>query len=273
MNERDHLDGAADAYACPTAVELGKAVSVSLGLDSVCSPHNMYQCSAGAFADGDHAAGDSSRAAPELKTTGNMNLGGSRVSPNGAGLMKDDFGEVCRGAQQVSCMDLLRSSDMDGAQTVVARAPVISRHVYRDANLFVNPASELRASSRLDQFTPLKPQCANPAQYRDPPSFWCADERAFGGHAEAERCGSGGHNLLSKYCHCEQTSAGSRGECYCGCYRKGEHGGKDSTRAAMAHGYGQLEKYQCAIPQDEATFSTVKTEPSLWVNCTDRRFR
>lgn len=272
MNERDRLDSTADTYACPTATELSKAVSVSLGLDSVSSPLNMYQCSTSAFADSDPTVGDSSRGVPELKAAGNMNLEGSRLSPNDTSLRKDDFGEVCHGIQQVSCMDLLRSGEMDSAQTVT-RGPVISRYVCRESNLFISPVAELHASSQVDQFLPLKPHSDNPGQYRDAPSLWCADERAYGGPTEPERGRSGGHSLLCKFCNSGQTSLESRQECYCGWYRKGELGGKADTRAAMTHGYGQVERYQCAIPQDEATFSTVKTEPAFWLNCTDRKFR
>lgn len=44
-------------------------------------------------------------------------------------------------------------------------------------------------------------------------------------------------------------------------------------RAAMAHGYGQMESYQSAIPQGHGTLSTIKTEPSVWLDCSDRTFR
>ncbi|XP_026213050.1 androgen receptor-like isoform X2 [Anabas testudineus] len=271
MNERDQLQ-TADTFACPIAAELSKAVSVSLGLDSVYSPLNTNPCSSGASADSDPAVGNSSRAAPEFKAPGNMSSEGSRLPLNDSGIRKDDFGEVCHGLQQVSCMDLLRSGDMDSAQAVT-RGPVISRYVCRESNLFINPVAELHASSQADQFLPLKPYSASPGQYRDAPSLWCADDRTYSGRSEPERGGSGGHNLLCKYCNCGQTSFGSRQECYCGWYREGDHGGKNGMRAAMAHGYGQVERYQSAVHQDEATFSIVKTEPSVWLNCTDRRFR
>lgn len=265
MNERDQLDNA-DAYACPTSAELSKAVSVSLGLDSVYSPLSANQCSASAFADSDPGVGNTSRAVPEFKAAGNMNSEGSRLPLTDRTLRKDDFGEVCHGIQQVSCMDLLRSGDTDSAQTLT-RGPVISRYVCRESNLFIN------ASSQVDQFLPLKPYSANTGQYRDPPSLWCADERTYSGRSEPERGGSSGHNLLCKYCNCGQTSLGTRQECYCGWFMRGEQAGKDGMRAAMAHGFGQVERYQSAFSQDEATFSTVKTEPSVWMNCAERRFR
>lgn len=271
MNERDHLD-AADTYSCPTAAELSKAVSVSLGLDSVFSPINASHGSGGASADSDPGAGNSSRGVAEFKAALNMNSEGGRFPLSDSTDRNDDFGEVCHGIRQVSCMDLLRSGETDSAQTVT-RGPLISRYVCRESNLFINPVAELHASSQVDQFLPLKPYSANPGQYRDPPSLWCADERTYGGRSEPERSGSSGHNLLCKYCNCGQTSLGSRQECYCGWFMRGEPAGHEGARAAVAHGYGQVERYQRAVSQDEATFSTVKTEPSVWMNCADRRFR
>lgn len=271
MDERDHLD-TADSYACPTAAELSKAVSVSLGLDSVSSPINANRCSTIAFADCDPTVGSSSRGVPELKAAENMNSGGSKLPLDDTSVRNDDFGEVCHDIQQVSCMDLLRSGDMDSAQTVT-RGPVISRYVCQETNLFVNPVAELHTSPLVDPFLPLKTYSAHPSPYSDAPSFWCANERAYNGRSEPDRGGLGGYDLLCKFCNCGQTTLGSRQECHCGWYRKGEPGGKGGMRTAMAHGYGQLERYQSAIPHDQSTFSSIKTEPSVWLNCTDRGFR
>ncbi|XP_022607410.1 androgen receptor-like [Seriola dumerili] len=275
MNERDCLD-TADTHACPTTAELSKAVSVSLGLDSVSSPlNNTNPCFSGAFPDCDPTRGNSSRGVSTLGAAGNMNSEGSRFLLNDSSLREADFGEVCHGIQQVSCMDLLRSSEMDSAQTMT-RGPVISRYVCKESNLFINPLVELPAPSQVDELSPLKQYSAysaNPNLYRDTQGVWCANERAYSGRSEPDRCGSGGHNLLCKYCNCGQTHLASRHECHCVWYSKGEQGGKGGIRAAMAQEYGQVERYQNAVAQGQATFSTIKTEPSVWVDCADRSFR
>eukprot|EP00064_Thunnus_orientalis_P011757 superscaffoldBa00001733_g11788 len=120
INEHGRLD-TADTCACSTTAELSEAVSVSLGLDSVSSPLNtMNQCSSGALADCDQTCGNSSQGVLELGAAVNMNS-------QGRNLGEDDFGEVCyHDIQQVSCMELLRSGEMDSAQSVT-RDPVISR--------------------------------------------------------------------------------------------------------------------------------------------------
>nr|ASA40268.1 androgen receptor alpha [Channa punctata] len=270
MKERDALDSA-DTYVCPTAAELSKAVSVSLGLDSVSSPlSNANQCATSVFPDCDPTVGNSSREVPELEAAGNMSSGGSGLllsALSDASLRKEDFGEVCHGIQQVSCLDLLRSGEMESAQPVT-RGPVISRYVCQESNLFINSETELQTTSRVDQFLPLKPYSANPSPYRSAPGLWCANERAYG-RSDLERGASGGFNLSCKYCNCGQT-VGSRQECHCGWYRKGEQGDKDGMRVAMAHEYGQMES---RVHQDHATFSNIKTEPAAWVNCGDPNFR
>ncbi|XP_023125306.1 progesterone receptor-like isoform X1 [Amphiprion ocellaris] len=274
MNELDRL-GAADTYACPTT-ELSKAVSVSLGLDSVSSPlSNMNQCSSSAYAECDPTVGSSSRGVPELGAAGNMNSDGDRQFVRDSSLREDDFGEVCHGIQQVSCMDLFRSGDMDSAQNVT-RGSVISRYVRKESNLFMSPLAELPAAEQVNEVLPLKPYSAysvSPSLYRDAPGAWCANERAYGDSSEPQGGVSGGHNLLCKYCNCGQTSLGSRHECRCVWYSAGEQGGRGAMRAAMAQGYGQVESYPGAIPQRQTTFSTIKTEPSGWVDCTDRPLR
>ncbi|KAK2903897.1 progesterone receptor-like [Channa argus] len=267
MNERNELD-TADTYVCPTAAELSKAVSVSLGLDSVSSPlSHTNQCATSAFPDCDPTVGNSSRKVPELGAAENMSSEGTGLLLNDTSLRKDDFGAVCHGIQQVSCMELLRSGDMDVAQPAT-RGPVISRYVCQESNLFINSETVLQTSSRVDRFLPLKPYSASPSQYRSAPGLWCANERAYG-RSESERNASGVLDLSCKYCNCGQA-AGSRQDCQCGWYRKGERDGKDGMRAAMAHGYGQMES---GVHQDQATFSTIKTEPSIWMNCGDQNFR
>ncbi|KAM7418039.1 hypothetical protein PAMA_017601 [Pampus argenteus] len=274
MNERGWLD-TADTCACPTSAELSKAVSVSLGLDSVSSPlNNMSQYSSSVFAGCDPTVGNSSRGVSELGTAVNRNSQDTRLLTGDSDL--GDFGEVChRGVQQVSCMDLLRSDGMDGAQTVT-RGPVISRHVRKESNLFLNPAPELPASSKVDELSIFKTYSAysvNPNIYKDSLGVWCANECAYGGRSEPSRSGSGGHNLSCKYCNYGQASLGSRQDCQCVWHNKGEQGGKSGRRTEMAHGYGQVESYQSAIPHGQATYSTIKTEPSVWMDCTDRSFR
>ncbi|XP_018530974.1 androgen receptor isoform X1 [Lates calcarifer] len=276
MNEWDRLD-TEDTYGCPATAELSKAVSVSLGLDSVSSPlNNMNHCSSSAFTDCDPTV-ESSSGVPDLGAAGNMNSEGSRFLLNDNSQREGGFGAVCHAIQQVSCMDLLRSGEMDSAQTLT-RGPVISRYVGKESNLFMNPVVGLPAPSQVDEFLPLKQHSAysaNPVVYRDTQGVWCANERAYSGRPEPERGGSGGHNLLCKYCNCGQNSLGSRQECRCVWYGKGEQGGggKAGIRAAMAQEYGQVERYQSTVAQGQATFSTIKTEPSVWVDCADRSFR
>lgn len=276
MNEADRLD--TNVYACP-AIELSKAVSVSLGLDSVSSPpNNMNQSSSSAFAECDSTVADSSRGVSELRRTGNINSDGGMLVLGNSSLREDDFGEVCQGIQQVSCMDLFRSGEMDGAQTVT-RGSVISRYVCRESNAFMNPVVELTAAPQVAEVVPLKQPSgfyASSDLYTDlPAQMWCANERAYSDRAQPQpqRRESGEHNFLCKYCNCGQASRGNRQECRCVWYGRGEHGGKGNIRAAMAQGYGQMESYPSAIPQGQSTFSTIKSEPSVWVNCTDRSLR
>lgn len=273
MTERDRSDSA-DTCACPTTAGLSKAVSVSLGLDTMSSPiSNMNQCSSNsAYSDFDPTAENSSRGVSELGVTRNMNSGDSVILMRDTNQREGDFREVCHNAQQVSCMDLLRSGEMDSAQTVT-RGPVISRYVRQESNSFMNPVVQPPEPSQLDELLPLKPYpaySANPNLYRDAPAAW----RVYSGQSEPERGGTDGHNLLCKYCYCGQASRGSRQECHCVCwYSKGEQGRKGGTRAVMTQEYGQGESFQSAIPQGHATFPAIKTEPSVWVDCTDRNFR
>ncbi|XP_010772303.1 progesterone receptor-like isoform X3 [Notothenia coriiceps] len=228
INER--ADTADSCASCPTTAELSKAVSVSLGLDSVSSPlSNMNQCSGSSssiFADFHHTMESSSRGVQELQTAPNVNSDSLLLRDTA---LKDDFGEVCHGIQQ----------------------------------------EELPAPSQVEEMLPLTPYSAysaNPNLYRDTPGAWCARSNRF----EPERGGLSGRNLLCKYCNCGPASLGSMQECHCLWYNKEDKGG---VRAAMAHGYGQMESYQSAIPQGRGTLSTIKTEPSVWLDCSDRTFR
>ncbi|NP_001254620.1 androgen receptor alpha [Gasterosteus aculeatus] len=282
-NERDRPN-AADTCACATTAELSKAVSVSLSLDSASSPLNaMHPCAAGAFADFDPHPG-AAAAAAESRSRGAPEFGAARAThpeaarfalsgadPRGGGDEDDEFGEVCHGIQQVSCMDLLRSSDAEGARGE-ARDSVIARYVYRESNLFMSPATELPAASQLDGLFPLRPfsaYSAGPNLFRDAPGVW----RAYSGRSEPERAASGGHELLCKYCNCGQGSLGSRPPCRCIWFNKDQQGGKGGMQAAVAQGYGPLESYQSAAPQEQLALSAIKTEPSVWMDCSDRSFR
>lgn len=271
LTERDHPDSG-DTCACPTAAELSKAVSVSLGLDTLSSPiSNMNQCSSSsAYPDCDLNAQGSALGATELGATRNVNSEGSARVMREANLGEGDFREVSHNTQQVSCMDLLRSGEVDSAQTLT-RGPVISRYSRKESHLYMNP--ELPApTAQVDGLLPLKPYpaySANVDLYRDSSAALCA----FSGQIEPERSGTDGQNMLCKYCNCGPTSLGSRHECHCYWYSRGEQGRKGGTRAAMAPEYGQVESYQSAAPQGHGTFSAIKTEPSVWVDCTDRNFR
>ncbi|KAF7227716.1 progesterone receptor isoform X1 [Nothobranchius furzeri] len=267
----------AETYACPT-IELSKAVSVSLGLDSVSSPlsgmnHPGGGCSA--FPDCDPTGdGSGSRGVLELGTPGNLSSEGTRLTQAVASHREDDYGEVCHGVRQVSCMDLFRSGEMDGAQSVT-RGSVISRFVCKDSSVFGSPIREVPATSQVTEVVPVKPYPAFPADsspYGE--GVWCANERAYGERPDPRRSGSDGlNNALCKYCNCAQTSFGSRQECNCLWYRRGEHGAGKGSMHAAAQAYGQVESYPDAIPQGQTAFSTIKTEPSVWMDCTDRTFR
>ncbi|XP_020485367.1 progesterone receptor [Labrus bergylta] len=258
----------ADPCACPSSAELSKAVSVSLGLDTVSPPlNNTNQCSSSAFADFEPAEKNSSRGVQELGAAPSMNLEGSRLLLLDETNLRED--EDC--IQQVSCMELLGSGEMDSAHTMT-HGSMISRYVCKESNLFINQLNEMPAPSQVEEaLLPLKSYSSyatNPDHYRE--TMWCE----YSGRPEPERGESDGHNSLCKYCNGEQVSFGSRHECHCVWYNKAEQqSGKGGTRAAAAHGFGQVESYQRAIPQGHANFSSIKTEPSVWINCTDRTFR
>uniref|UniRef100_A0A3Q4B4B2 Androgen receptor alpha n=1 Tax=Mola mola TaxID=94237 RepID=A0A3Q4B4B2_MOLML len=223
MNERARSDSA-------TTAELSEAVLVSLGLDTVSSPvGSLYQCSSGgSYSDLNPAQESSSRGAA------------GAVKP----VIVADFRAVYCDAQQVSCMDLLTSGDVDCAQART-RGPVKSTY-----NLFTSPAAELPAPHQADELLPLKPDPVPPAR----PALW----RAYRGQPEPAR--PGGHNVSCRHYSCGQ-------ECHCVWYSKQEQGRKGDACAAMAQEYGRVESYQ------SAAFSTIKSEPPVWVECADRAFR
>lgn len=268
LTERDRPDSG-DTCACPTAAELSKAVSVSLGLDTLSSPiSNVNQCSSsGAYPDCDLNAQSGVLGVTELGATRNVNSEGSARVMREANLGEGDFREVSHNAPQVSCMDLLRSSEVDSAQTLT-RGPVISRYVRKESHLYMNPEPPA-PTAQVNGLLPLNPAYpANAELYRDGAAAMCA----FNGQVEPERGGTDAQNMC-KYCNCGPTSLGSRHECHCYWYSRGGQGRKGGTRAAMATEYGQVESYPSAAPQGHATFSAIKTEPSVWVDCTDRNFR
>lgn len=270
VNEADRVD-TTDTCACPSTVELSKAVSVSLGLDSVCSPPNNTNSggSSSVGTDFDPSAGNSSRANSRLP--GNMNPNGVRVLHSDTNPREDEFGEVCHGMQQVSCMDLLRSNDMDSAHSFT-RGPVITKYMCRDSNFFINPVPELpTAPHQLDGMLPLKQySTTNPSLYRETMNgVWCANERVYGEGTEPDRAAAVGHNGVCKYCN---SVRGLRQECRCIWY-EGNQDEQQVGKGVIRAEYGQVESYQSAVHQGHATYSSIKTEPAIWVDCTDRGFR
>uniref|UniRef100_A0A8C6TSM2 Androgen receptor alpha n=1 Tax=Neogobius melanostomus TaxID=47308 RepID=A0A8C6TSM2_9GOBI len=286
LNEADRVN-TRDTCACPSTVELSKAVSVSLGLDPVSSPpltnNNTAAAAHGrgnsvpaaAFTDYEQSAGNAT-----IEVSQNMNQDGVRLLHGDPSHREDDFGEVCHGMQQVSCMDLLRSSDVDTSAHNFTRNPVITRYVVRDSNLYGNPVPELPAAShQSDGVLSLKPYTAttaNPNMYtRDTMSAWRANERAYCEGSEPERAVVAAplpveqHNGVCKYCNCVR---GARQECRClwfGDNRGEQQVGKGGMRAE----YGQMESYQTVVSQGNAAFTSIKTEPAIWVDCTDRGLR
>nr|XP_057919645.1 progesterone receptor-like [Doryrhamphus excisus] len=262
-NEPDRFD----TCACPSTAELSEAVSVSLGLDALSSPlHNHHGAGAAAFADCEPAVGQSSReVVAEFGAVGNMDPQGNNDN------REDEFGDVCHGMQQVSCMDLLRSGEADGAQTVT-RGSVISTFVCKESNLFANS----EPPSQMDQLLPLKqysPYSVSPNLYRDVPGVLCVNECAYGGRAEPGRTASDGHHLQCKYCNCGQAGVACRQECRCVWHNKGEQSKGGVRAAAMVPGFGQVETYQSEHTNGQPAYPSIKTEPPAWMDCTDRGFR
>lgn len=287
LNEADRVD-TRDTCACPSTVELSKAVSVSLGLDPVSSPppinnntansnsNSVVTGATAAFTDYQQSAGN--RTTEVLQ---NMNQDGVRLLHGEPSRREDDFGEVCHSMQQVSCMDLLRSSDVDTDAHNFTRGPVITRYVGRDSNLYVSPVPELPAAPHPpDGVLPLKPYTAttaNPNMYtRDTMTgVWCANERAYSEGTDPERTvvaapfPVGQHNGVCKYCNCVR---GARQECRCLWY-SGNRGEQQVGKGGMRAEYGQVESYQSVVAQGHGAFSSIKSEPTMWMECTERGFR
>ncbi|XP_071400340.1 progesterone receptor-like isoform X1 [Centroberyx affinis] len=272
VNERNRA-GISDTCACPSSTGLSNAVSVSLGLDSGSSQQNNINHTSGcAFAECVPTLGNTPPEVSELGAAVSVTLELSGDPPNEVNPKADDFEQVCHDIYRVSCMDLLRSSEMDSSRTL-ARGPAIARYVCKESNLFMAPADERPVPSQVDELLPLKPYSAysaSPALFRDTAGVWCVSERIYTGRSEPERGGLGGHNVFCKYCNYGQASLGSRQQCYCVPYRDG---GKGDMRAGMAQGYGQVESYQSAFPQRHANNATIKTEATGWLDCTDTSFR
>ncbi|XP_061581759.1 androgen receptor-like isoform X2 [Cololabis saira] len=267
MTDGDRLD-AADTHACP-AIALSKAVSVSLGLDSLLSPlsHQWSEPELGTPGDMMHSEGNR-LLLPHTSTTRAHEL--------------SDFGEVRPAdARRSGCADALRSGDMHGA-----RSSLISRFVCnKDTNVFTNPVPELPATSRVTEVVPFSSAysafSASSSLYGGnarAASAWCANERASSSERPEppSRAGYGGQTFFCKYCNCAQSSLGARQECSCVWYsRAAEQGGKAAGAhgAAAAQAYGQVESYPDAVPQGQSTFSTIKIEPTIWLDYTGRSFR
>lgn len=257
----DRLDSADCAF--PSTAELCKAVSASLGLDTASSPvSNMNQSFSGI---GYSVYGPAAESGSELESTRDVNSEGA-IPPRATDRCEEDFGKVRQ--YTISCVELLESGEVDNAQPVT-RAPVISRFVRKDSNLFTNPTGEVPAPALASELTPPQPfnlHASNPRIYRASPAV----RRAWSGEAEPER--PGGYNMLCKYCNYGQASNGAGLECRCAWYGDGEQGGKNGTQAVVAQEYGQVEMYQDAKSQGHGSYS-IKTEPPVWVDWTDHRFR
>uniref|UniRef100_A0A3B4BGQ9 Androgen receptor alpha n=1 Tax=Periophthalmus magnuspinnatus TaxID=409849 RepID=A0A3B4BGQ9_9GOBI len=242
-----------DTCACPSTVELSQAVSVSLGLDPVSSPLN------------NNRNGNGGAAFSEFEPSARSGPGDSPdMNRDGLGLREDEFGEVCQGMQQVSCLDMLRSPDADRAPGFT-RGPVITRFVGRDSNLFLSP--EPPAPQHTDGMIPLSPYTA-PATHPGVHA-WRPNERAYGEGTDPERavCALPAAPLTGpcKYCNCAR---GARQDCRCAWYGPEQQVGKGATRPD----YGQVESYQSVMTHGHAPFSSIKTEPAVWVDCTDHKF-
>ncbi|XP_077465192.1 progesterone receptor-like [Stigmatopora argus] len=261
--ERDHFD----TCACATTAELSRAVSVSLGLDASSSPLNAAAAApvgtGGVFGDCDPAA---VAARQEFGVVRNMNSRRHCDDP-----AEDEFADVCHAIQQVSCMDLLRSGEVDSARTVT-RGSVISTFVSRESNLFTNSAAE--AAPQVDHLFALKPHSAcsvRPTFYRDFPGVLHSNEHACSDRVEPGRAG---HHLECKYCNCGEASVGSVPDCRCVWHNKGEQSkGGMRAGATMAQTYGQVETYPSQRFPGQRTYPSIKTELPAWMDCTERGFR
>ncbi|CAG08384.1 unnamed protein product [Tetraodon nigroviridis] len=249
----DRLDSV-DSSAFPSTVELCKAVSASLGLDTASSPlsHVNHSCSGIGYS----VFGPAAESGPELEPSRE-----GAISTIGTDRNEDGFGEVRQ--DTVSCVELFGSGQMDSAQLSESRVPVISGLVHGESSLFTNPVGEVQRSE-LSTPKPYNAHFSNPRFYLESPAVW----RAHGREAEPES--SGGFHMLCKYCSYGQASNGAGRECRCAWYSSGEQGGKNGTQVAQE--YGQVEMYQSAKSQGHGT-CPIKTEPPRWVDWTDHRFR
>lgn len=252
-----------DSGAFPSTAELCKAVSASLGLDPASSPlSNINQSCSGS---GYSVFGPAAEGRSELKPTRDVYCEGATATV-GTEPNEDDFGELRQ--DTVSCVELLGSGEMNSAQ-LVTRVPVISELLQKESGLFTNSLGEVSAPTQGSELATLKPYNAhfpNPRFYRGNPAVW----RAYGGEAEPEK--SGRYDMLCKYCNYGQTSNGAGQVCRCTWYSNEEEGGKNGAQAPMEQEYGQMEIYQSAKSPGHGTYP-IKTEPSGWLDWTDRSFR
>uniref|UniRef100_A0AAV2ML55 Androgen receptor n=1 Tax=Knipowitschia caucasica TaxID=637954 RepID=A0AAV2ML55_KNICA len=305
LSEADRVE-TTGTCALPSTVELSKAVSVSLGLDPVSSPplnDNNNNSSSNSGGVGDIDIDIDSRVAsgaaftyyesrsPEEAPA--MNPDAVRLLHEDSSHMReDDFGEVCHGMQQVSCMDLLRAPDVDSnGSHSFTRGPVITRYVGRDSNLYMSPVSELPgvnarpSNALLPALKPYSVATASPSFYRDAMELWRANEHCEGSDPERTapvQLGQHGainnnNNGVCKYCNCVR---GARQECQCAWYgSRGEHQlhhqqqQQQLGKGDMCAEYSQVESYQSVVAQGHAALPSIKTEPAIWVDCTDRGFR
>ncbi|XP_029917433.1 androgen receptor-like isoform X2 [Myripristis murdjan] len=275
LNEPDR-QGVGDTCACPTTTELCNAVSVSLGLDSESSQHNINQCFSGSYSECVHTLENTPPEAPESEAPASMTSGVTRHLPSEETPKGEEAVKVCHDFYQVSCMDLLRSSEVDGVRNVTHSPAAVARHVCKDPNLFLNSVERRPVPSQMDEILPFKPYStysADPALFKDTAGVWCVSERIYSSRAETEKGGSDGRNLFGKYCNDRQASLGSRQQCYCASHSDSQDAGKGAMRVGMAQSYGQVESYTSAFPQTHTTYSTIKTEPAGWEHYADVSFR
>ncbi|XP_077388204.1 progesterone receptor-like [Festucalex cinctus] len=257
-NERDRFD----TCTCPTSAELGRAVSVSLGLDALSSPPppNAAHAAGSTFADSESDVAQTCRPAAEFGAARNMD------SRRNTDPRRDEFGDASHAIQQVSCMDLLRSGE------AVTRGSVISTFVSKESNLFAN--SPMEPPSQMDHLFASKlfsAYAVNPNLHRDTRGVLRANERAYG---QPSCAASGGNHLECKYCNCGQAGVGSLQECRCGWHNKCEQSqGGARAAATTAQGYGQVESYQSEPFHGQPTYPSIKTEPPAWMECTERGIR
>lgn len=240
----------ADTRLCPSTAELSEAVSVSLGLGAASSPlgggmnpHNA--CVSGSY--------------PDFANTC---------------AREDEFGEALHEAQheqqqKMSCGELLGAGAARGARSVT-RGPVIARYVRAESNLFEPDQVEPRVAEQLAPLPHHYAAAYGASLYQDGSAGWCAYGNS--GQPEASSGGLDGPHLFCK--NCGQALREARQECHCLWYNKIDQGAKAAgVRAAMVQEFGQVKSYPGETTLGAASYSAVKTEPSVWLGCTDRAFR